>query len=162
MECHLGWCVSFCFGFALEPFTRGLASEDADNQTQRFVAVIVQRLVTSGASRSPIALLSRPDHNAVAPCRKVDLLALAELIEFFFGGHHVIADRSVGPPGAVKPVSPSGTERAEWLDRAEDRRTIVLVMAAVSDTRSLRRDELRDERDALVGRRAEGDDAVPS
>jgi hypothetical protein len=63
----------FRFGFALEPFTRGLASEHADKQTQRFVAVIVQRLVTSRASRSPIALLSRPDHNAVAPCREVDL-----------------------------------------------------------------------------------------
>jgi hypothetical protein len=70
MQCHLVWCVSFRFGFALEPFTRGLASEDADKQAQRFVAMNTRRPLTSCGSRPSIVLLSRPDHNAVAPCAK--------------------------------------------------------------------------------------------
>ena len=73
MQCHFGWCLSFRCDFTLEPFARGLASEDADKQTQRFVAVIVQRLVTSRAPRSPIALLSRPDHNACLPVHGASL-----------------------------------------------------------------------------------------
>jgi hypothetical protein len=151
MQCHPGWCVSFRFGFALEPFTRGLASEDADKQTQRFVAMIVQRLVTSRASSSPIALLSRPDHNAVAPCREVDPLLPAAYIAVFFHGHHVVAQRFGGPQARSSPSARQGRSEAKWLDWAEDRRTIVHVMAAVGGTRSLHRDELRDERDALVG-----------
>jgi hypothetical protein len=68
MECHLGWCVSFRFGFALEPFTRGLASEDPNESAQPVVAP------TTGdaswcfvSSLPPIALPSRANHNAAAP-----------------------------------------------------------------------------------------------
>jgi hypothetical protein len=70
MQCHLGLHRSRCCDFALESFTRGLAGKNADKQAQRFVAVIVRHPATSCASRSSIALLSRPDHNAVAPCAK--------------------------------------------------------------------------------------------
>ena len=136
MQCHLGWCVSFGCDFTLEPFARGLTSEDADNQAQRFVAVIMRRPVTSCVSRSSIAFLSRPDHNAVAPCRKVDLFALAAHIEVFSGGHHVIADRSGGPQARSSPSARQGRSEAEWLDQAEDGRTIALVMAAVTRGRS--------------------------
>ena len=67
MECHLGWCVSFPFGFALEPFTRGLASENADQHSERFVAVITPRTLTCCASKPLIAPVSRTDHNAATP-----------------------------------------------------------------------------------------------
>jgi hypothetical protein len=97
MQCHLGLRLSLCCDFTLESFTRGLASKNADKQAQRFVAVIVRRPVTSCASRSSIALLSRPDHNAVALCREVDLSLLAAHIAVFFRGHHIIANRSGGP-----------------------------------------------------------------
>ena len=42
MQCHLGLYCSRYGDFTLESFTRGLASEDADKQAQRFVAVIVR------------------------------------------------------------------------------------------------------------------------
>jgi hypothetical protein len=38
MRCHLGWCLSFRCDFTLEPFARGLASEDADENAQPVVA----------------------------------------------------------------------------------------------------------------------------
>ena len=134
MQCHLGWYVSFRFGFALEPFTRGLASEDADKQTQRFVAVIVQRLVTSRASRSPIALLSRPDHNAVAPLpRSRSLSYLRRISRSSSKAITVVAKIFGGPQARSSPSARQGRSEAKWLDRAEDRRTIVHVMAAVSD-----------------------------
>jgi hypothetical protein len=121
MQCHPGWCVSFRFGFALEPFTRGLASEDADKQTQRFVAVIVQRLMTSRASRSPISLLSRPDHNAAAPCREVPSVATRGVHRGFFSGHHLIADRFGGPQARSSPSARQGRSEAKWLDRTATR-----------------------------------------
>jgi hypothetical protein len=77
MQCHLGLYRSRCSDFTLESLTRGLASEDADQNVQWFVVVIARRPLMSSASRPSIALLSRPDHNAVAPCQEVDLSALA-------------------------------------------------------------------------------------
>jgi hypothetical protein len=124
MQCHLGWCLAFRRDFPLESFTRGLASEDADKQTQRFIAVLARRPLTSCASRPSIALLSRPDHNALAPCREVDLSVLETHIVVFFGGHHVIADRSGGPQARSSPSARQGRSEAEWLDGDEDRRTI--------------------------------------
>jgi hypothetical protein len=71
MQCHLGWCVSFRFGFALEPFTRGLASEDANENAQPIVAAIVGDASRRSVSSLPlIALSSKPNHNAAAPCAK--------------------------------------------------------------------------------------------
>ena len=43
LHCHLGWCLSLRGNFPLEPFTRGLASENADHAAQRLVAVIARR-----------------------------------------------------------------------------------------------------------------------
>ena len=43
LQCHLGLCLSLRCDFTLEPFTRGLASENADQHAQRFVAVIARR-----------------------------------------------------------------------------------------------------------------------
>jgi hypothetical protein len=45
MQCHLGFCLAVRCDFTLEPFTRGLASEDTDQHPQRFVAVIARRTV---------------------------------------------------------------------------------------------------------------------
>jgi len=67
MQCHLGWFRRFRRDFALEPFTRGLASEDADQHEQRFVAVIARSSLSCRASKPSIAPLSRPDHNAASP-----------------------------------------------------------------------------------------------
>jgi hypothetical protein len=75
----------------------------------------------------------------------------AAYIAVFFHGHHVVVKIFGGPQARSSPSARQGRSEAKWLDRAEDRRTIVHVMAAASDTRSLRRDDLRDERDALIG-----------
>ena len=56
MQCHLGLCLSLRCDFTLEPFTRGLASEGADQHAQRFVAVIARRTLTCCASKPLIAL----------------------------------------------------------------------------------------------------------
>ena len=42
MQCHLGWRRSRRCDFPLEPFTCGLASKNADEHAQRFVAAIVR------------------------------------------------------------------------------------------------------------------------
>jgi hypothetical protein len=71
MQCHLGWCRSFGRDVPLEPFTRGLASEDANENTQPVVATIMgDASWCSVSSLPPIALRSRPNHNAAAPCAK--------------------------------------------------------------------------------------------
>ena len=44
--------------FTLEPFTRGLASEDADEHSQRFVALIARRALPWYA---PTPLVAQPD-----------------------------------------------------------------------------------------------------
>jgi hypothetical protein len=123
MRCHLGLCRSFRSDVPLEPFTRGPASEDADQHAQRFVAVIAQRSLPCYASKSAISLPSRPDLNAAAP-RVVDLCIRAQRVREPTGGHHVIA----GPGGAASarssPSARQGRSDAEWLDRAKDRRTI--------------------------------------
>ena len=67
MQCHLGLCLSLRCDVTLEPFTRGLASEDADQHAQRFIVVIARRSFSCYTSMPSIALLSRPDHNAAAP-----------------------------------------------------------------------------------------------
>jgi hypothetical protein len=59
MQCHLGLCLSLRCDFALEPFTRGLASEGADQNAQRFVGVIARRTLKWCGSKPLIALVSR-------------------------------------------------------------------------------------------------------
>jgi hypothetical protein len=71
MQCHLGCCLSLRCGFTLEPFARSLASENANENAQPLVAATIGD--ASGCSVSslpPIALPSRPNHNAAAPCAK--------------------------------------------------------------------------------------------
>jgi hypothetical protein len=41
MQCHLGRCASFRSNLTLEPFARGLASEDADENAQPIVAATI-------------------------------------------------------------------------------------------------------------------------
>jgi hypothetical protein len=77
MQCHLGLCPSLRRGFTLEPFTRGLASEDADQHAQRFVAVIARRTVPYYSSRPFVASALRTDHNAATP--SLSLMFASEL-----------------------------------------------------------------------------------
>jgi hypothetical protein len=42
MQCHLGRCAPLRSNFTLEPFARGLASEDADENTQPVVAATIR------------------------------------------------------------------------------------------------------------------------
>jgi hypothetical protein len=51
----------------LEPFARGLSSEDADENAQPIVVATLGASWCSVSSRAPIALSSRPNHNAAAP-----------------------------------------------------------------------------------------------
>jgi hypothetical protein len=72
MQCHLGRCASFRANFTLEPFARGLASKDADENAQPIVvATLGDASSCSVSSRAPIAPPSRPNHNAAAPCAKL-------------------------------------------------------------------------------------------
>ena len=48
-----------------------------------------------------------------------------------------------GTAGAVKPASPKGRSEAEWLDRAEDRRTISRREAALLRQRCSAREDTR-------------------
>ena len=52
---------------AREELTCGLARERANERSQWFVAMIARRASLRSLLRSPIALVSRPDHNAAAP-----------------------------------------------------------------------------------------------
>jgi hypothetical protein len=72
MQCHLGWCVSFRCDFTLEPVARGLASEDADENAQPVVAATMGDASWCSVSiLAPMALASRPNHSAPAPCVKL-------------------------------------------------------------------------------------------
>src|SRR5688500_9631423 len=53
--------------FLLEPFTRGLASEAADEHAQRFGAGSARRTLPCCASKPLVAFASRTDHNAAPP-----------------------------------------------------------------------------------------------
>ena len=124
MQCHLGLCLSLRCDFTLEPFTRGLASEDADQHAQRFVAVIARRTLPCYASKPLIALLSRTDHNAATPSASLMLCFALSVVGDRTCGHHVIAGRAAEPQARSSPPARKGRSEAEWLDRAEDRRTI--------------------------------------
>ena len=63
-------------------------------------------------------------------------------------GHHVIAGRPAEPQARSGPPARKGRSEAEWLDRAEDRRTITHVMAALVNDGDAQRQNERDERDA--------------
>jgi hypothetical protein len=72
MECHLGSYRPRCRDLTLESFTRGLASKDADEVAQPIVvATIGAASLCSVSSLASIALPSRPNHNAAAPCAKL-------------------------------------------------------------------------------------------
>jgi hypothetical protein len=123
MQCYLAWCCSFRRDFTLEPFTRGLAGEHAYQHAQRFVAMIARCTSSHSASMLPTALVSRPDHNAQLP-REVHVCAPAEPIGDLTGRHHVIARQRAEPQARSSPPARKGRSKAEWLDRAEGRRTI--------------------------------------
>jgi hypothetical protein len=122
LHCYLGWCVAFHRDFPLEPFTRGLASEGADQHAQRVVAVSAWRTLTCCASKPLIAFVTRTNHSAATPSASLmfarelstSAIALAAITQLPDGG---------GAAGPVKPVARQGRSEAEWLDRAEDRRT---------------------------------------
>jgi hypothetical protein len=72
MQCHLGLCLTVRCDLTLESFTRGLASEDADEVAQPIVvATMGAASLCSVSSLASIALPSRPNHNAAAPCAKL-------------------------------------------------------------------------------------------
>jgi hypothetical protein len=120
MQCHLGLCLAVRYDLTLEPFTRGLTSEDADQHPQRFVAAIARRTLPCYASRPLVASASRTDHNAATPSLSLMFASRAERTR----GHHVIAGRPAEPQARSSPPARKGRSEAKWLDRAEDRRTI--------------------------------------
>jgi hypothetical protein len=111
MQCHLGLCLAVRCYLTLESFTRGLASEDADQHAQRFVTVIAQRALTCCASKPSAPLASRTDHNAATPSASLmfapelntSAIALAGITQLPDGGR----SRRRG-----QARSPSGTERS--------------------------------------------------
>jgi hypothetical protein len=71
MQCHLGRCASFRSDFTLELFACSLASEDPNENSQPVVAATIgDASWYSVSSLPPIAIPSRPNHNAAAPCAK--------------------------------------------------------------------------------------------
>ena len=124
MQCHPGLCLSLCCDFTLEPLTRGLSSKDANQHPQRLVAVIARRSLPCYTWKWPISPSSRPDHNAAAPFA-LGMFAPSRVRR----RSHLRPSRNCqtagGAAGAVKPAARQGRSEAEWLDRAEDRRTIL-------------------------------------
>jgi hypothetical protein len=107
MQCHLGLYLSLRCDFTLEPFTRGLASEGADQHAQRFVAVIARRTLTCCASKPLIALVSRTDHNAATPSASLmfapepstSAIALAAITQLPHGGRSRRRGQARSPQG---------------------------------------------------------------
>jgi hypothetical protein len=90
---------------AREELTCGSARERANERSQWFVAMIARRASLRSPSRSPIALVSRSDHNAATPsrmnqCGPHECKGQPE-------GHHVTA-KGRRSRGSVKPDSPEG------------------------------------------------------
>jgi hypothetical protein len=107
---------------AREELTCGLARERANERSQWFVAMIARRASLRSPSRSPIALVSRSDHNAATPsrmnqCGPHECKGQPE-------GHHVTA-KGRRSRGSVKPDSPEGDgAKRSGLTGPADRRTI--------------------------------------
>jgi hypothetical protein len=78
MQYHLGLYLAVRSDLTLEPFTRGLASENADQHAQRFVTVIARRTLPCYASRPFVASASRTDHNAATPSLSLMFASRAE------------------------------------------------------------------------------------
>ena len=145
----------------LEPFPRGLSSKDANHYAQRVVAVVVWRSLPCYASKLPISLPSRPNHNAASP-PVIDPCIRAQRLSEPTGGHHVIAGPAAQPRrGQARKPARDGAKRS-GLTAPRTAGQSVLVMAAVSSDQVAQGETERDERNAQVGRQAEGDGVVPS
>jgi len=123
MQCHLGLRLSLRRDFALDPLTRSLAGEHAYKDAQRFVAMIARCNSSHSASMLPTALISRPDHNAPFHAKFMSALRPSPSA-ISPGGHQVIARQLAQPQARSSPPARKGRSEAEWLDGAEDRRTI--------------------------------------
>jgi hypothetical protein len=77
MQCHLGWCVSFRCDFTLEPFARGLPSEDADENAQPVVEATMGDASRCSMSSLAAAFNRRlsvnpSDHSTPKPSRSLE------------------------------------------------------------------------------------------
>jgi hypothetical protein len=144
MQCHLGLCVAVRRDLTLEPFTRGLASEDADQHPQRFVAVIARRTLPCCVSRPLVASASRTDHNAATPSLSLMFASRAERIR----GHHAIAKLPVARrPGQARQPERDGAKRSGLTGPRTAEQSGLVMVALVNDGDAQRENE-RDERDA--------------
>jgi hypothetical protein len=109
----------------------------------------------------PTALISRPDHNAPFS-REVHVCAPAELTGDFTGGHHPIARQLAEPQARSTPPARKGRSKAEWLDCAEDRRTISRRDGRTLEQRRCSARERETNETRKVGKQSGGDGAVPS
>jgi hypothetical protein len=148
MQSHLGLCLPLPCDFTLESFTRGLASQDANKHAQRLVAAIAPTALSSSASNPPLCVISRPDHNATAPCAKSTPAFAPSTSAISIGGHHAVAqvsaDRRLGQ--ARQPVRDGATRSGLTRPRTAGQFRIVMA-ALLSDGDAQRQNEL-DERDA--------------
>ena len=143
---------------AREELTCGLARERANERSQWFVAMIARRASLRSPSRSPIALVSRSDHNAATPsrmnqCGPHECKGQPE-------GHHVTA-KGRRSRGSVKPDSPEGDgAKRSGLTGPRTAGQSRVVMAAVHATLA-HVSELRGGRGALVEEGQEAADQRP-
>jgi hypothetical protein len=70
---HLGSILPLRRQLAREELACSLSGEHANERSQRFVTMIARRASSYCASRPPIALLLRPDHNACLPVHGASL-----------------------------------------------------------------------------------------
>jgi hypothetical protein len=148
--------------FPLEPFTRGLASDGADQHAQRFVAVTARLTLTRCSSKPLIALASRTDHNPATPSPSL-MLALELSTSAIPAAAITQLPDAGGAGGAVKPGVPTtrGVRRGVEVRqpvRDEAKRSgltgprtaeqLGLVMAALVNDGDAQRENERDERDA--------------
>jgi hypothetical protein len=79
LHCHLRPIFSLRHQLAREQLACGLPSERANERSERFIATISRRM-RPATSRSPIALLSRSDHNAATPSRMDDAFRVSATV----------------------------------------------------------------------------------
>ena len=122
LHCHLGSLLSSRRQLSREHLASSLPSECANEHSQRLVRMIARRASSCSASRPPIALLSRPDHNPGSRCMVHLSISSAQHVRDRPWPSRNCSISAQSRRGRAR--QPMGTERSGWLDGAEDRRTI--------------------------------------
>jgi hypothetical protein len=146
-------CLAVGCDLTLEPFTRGLTSEDADQHPQRFVAVIARRTLPCYGSRPLVASGSRTDHSAATPSLSLMFASRAERSR----GHHVMPDvRRSRRSGQARQPARDGAKRSGLTGPRTAEQSRLVMAALVNDGDAQRENDATNET-RKVGKQSGGD-----